>query len=45
LFYLGHVYGSKPKLPLWFKHFDSGQDGAGEAYHLGSPPTDVTLYG
>jgi hypothetical protein len=35
LFYLGHVYGSKPKLPLWFKHFDSGQDGAGEAYHLG----------
>lgn len=35
LFYLGYVYGSKPKLPLWFKHFDSGQDGAGEAYHLG----------
>lgn len=35
LFYLGHVYGSKPKLPLWFKHFDSGRDGAGEAYHLG----------
>ena len=35
LFYLGHVYGSQPKLPLWFKHFDSGPDGAGEAYHLG----------
>jgi Helicase HerA, central domain len=35
LFYLGHVYGSQPKLPLWFKHFDSGYDGAGEAYHLG----------
>lgn len=35
LFYLGHVYGSKPKLPLWFKHFDRGRDGAGEAYHLG----------
>jgi len=35
IFYLGHVYGSKPKLPLWFKHFDRGQDGAGEAYHLG----------
>lgn len=37
LFYLGHVYGSKPKLPLWFKHFDSDKDGsgAGEAYHLG----------
>ncbi len=35
IFYLGHVYGSKPKLPLWFKHFDIGADGAGEAYHLG----------
>lgn len=22
MFYLGKVYGSKPKLPLWFKHFD-----------------------
>jgi DNA helicase HerA-like ATPase len=35
IFYLGHVYGSKPKLPLWFKHFNQGVDGAGEAYHLG----------
>ena len=35
LFYLGHVYGSAPKLPLWFKHFGRGTDGAGEAYHLG----------
>jgi Helicase HerA, central domain len=35
IFYLGQVYGSKPKLPLWFKHFDRGPDGAGEAYHLG----------
>ena len=35
IFYLGHVYGSKPKLPLWFKHFDAGPDGAGEAYHVG----------
>jgi len=35
VFYLGHVYGSKPKLPLWFKHFNTGPDGAGEAYHLG----------
>ena len=35
IFYLGHVYGSNPKLPLWFKHFDKGPDGAGEAYHLG----------
>src|SRR3972149_3022286 len=35
VFHLGHVYGSKPRLPLWFKHFDRGPDGAGEAYHLG----------
>lgn len=35
VFYLGQVYGSQPKLPLWFKHFDRGFDGAGEAYHLG----------
>jgi len=35
LFYLGRVYGSQPKLPLWFKHFGPGPDGAGEAYHLG----------
>ena len=37
LFYLGNVYGSTPKMPMWFKHFDSGKDGsgAGEAYHLG----------
>jgi len=35
IFYLGNVYGSKPRLPLWFKHFDRGPDGAGEAYHLG----------
>lgn len=35
IFYLGRVYGSTPKLPLWFKHFDKGPDGAGEAYHLG----------
>lgn len=35
LFYVGRVYGSVPKLPLWFKHFDRGSEGAGEAYHLG----------
>lgn len=35
LFFLGHVYGSEPMLPMWFKHFDSGINGAGEAYHLG----------
>ena len=35
VFCLGQVYGSRPKLPLWFKHFDRGPEGAGEAYHLG----------
>ena len=35
MYYLGKVYGSSPKLPLWFKHFSSGKGGAGEAYHLG----------
>lgn len=35
IFYLGQVYGSAPRLPLWFKHFDRGPDGAGEAYHIG----------
>jgi len=35
IFYLGNVYGSKPKLPFWFKHFGFGERGAGEAYHLG----------
>ena len=35
IFYLGNVYGSTPRLPLWFKHFDRGPDGAGEAYHIG----------
>ena len=35
LFYLGHSYGSKTKLPMWFKHFGHGVHGAGEAYHLG----------
>lgn len=35
IFYLGHSYGSKTKLPMWFKHFGHGPNGAGEAYHLG----------
>lgn len=35
LFYLGHVYGSNSHLPLWFKHFGRGPNGASEAYHLG----------
>jgi len=35
IFYLGHVYGSTPKLPLYFKHFGTGRRGAGEAYPIG----------
>ena len=35
IFYLGHVYGSEPRLPLWFKHFGKGANGSGEAYHIG----------
>lgn len=35
IFYLGRLYGSKPRLPMWFKHFGSGRGGAGEAYHIG----------
>jgi dephospho-CoA kinase len=35
IYYLGKIYGSSPKLPMWFKHFGSGISGAGEAYHLG----------
>ena len=35
LFYLGNIYGSEPKLPMWFKHFDKGNGGLGEAYHIG----------
>jgi hypothetical protein len=35
LFYLGLAYGTNIKMPMWFKHFGSGQQGAGEAYHIG----------
>lgn len=35
VFYLGHIYGSRPRLPMWFKHFGSGPGGAGEAYSIG----------
>ena len=35
IFYLGHVYGSKPLLPMTFRHFGRGENGAGEAYHIG----------
>nr|MDO8115876.1 ATP-binding protein [Candidatus Sigynarchaeota archaeon] len=37
LFYLGTIYGSEIKLPMWFKHFGNHGDqmGLGEAYHIG----------
>lgn len=35
LFYLGHAYSTDLLYPMWFKHFDSGLRGAGEAYHTG----------
>jgi hypothetical protein len=35
LFYLGTAYGSNVKMPMWFKHFGRGNQGAGEAYHIG----------
>lgn len=35
IFYLGRIYGSNTKMPFWFKHFDRGREGAGEAYHIG----------
>jgi hypothetical protein len=35
LFYLGSAYGTNIPLPMWFKHFGRGEQGAGEAYHIG----------
>jgi hypothetical protein len=35
LFFLGHAFGTKILLPMWFKHFGEGTGGAGEAYHIG----------
>lgn len=35
LFYLGRAYGADILLPMWFKHYGSGDMGAGEAYHIG----------
>jgi DNA helicase HerA-like ATPase len=32
---LGRAYANDVLYPMWFKHFDRGPDGAGEAYHLG----------
>ena len=35
IIYLGRTYATDVKLPLWLKHFDRGDGGAGEAYHIG----------
>jgi hypothetical protein len=35
LFFLGHAFGTRILLPMWFKHFGEGPGGAGEAYHIG----------
>jgi hypothetical protein len=35
IIYLGHAYATDVKMPLWLKHFDRGEGGAGEAYHIG----------
>jgi Helicase HerA, central domain len=35
LFYLGRAYANDVLYPMWFKHFGSGERGAGEAYHFG----------
>lgn len=33
--FLGRVYGTEMKMPMWFKHFGEPPEGAGEAYHIG----------
>jgi DNA helicase HerA-like ATPase len=35
LVYLGRAYANDVLYPMWFKHFGSGETGAGEAYHVG----------
>lgn len=35
LFYLGKIYGANVLMPMWFKHFGSGEGGINEAYHMG----------
>lgn len=35
IFYLGNAYANDVRYPMWFKHFGSGERGAGEAYHTG----------
>lgn len=33
--YMGHVYGTDVDMPFWFRHFEKGEGGAGDAHHIG----------
>ncbi len=33
--YIGKVYGTDVDMPFWFRHFDKGAGGAGDAHHIG----------
>lgn len=33
--YMGKVYGTDVDMPFWFRHFDKGEGGAGDAHHIG----------
>jgi hypothetical protein len=33
--YMGKVYGTDVDMPFWFRHFDKGECGAGDAHHIG----------
>jgi len=33
--YMGRVYGTGVDMPFWFRHFDKGERGAGDAHHIG----------
>lgn len=35
LVYMGHVFGTKVRMPFTLRHFGKGMGGAGEAYHIG----------
>ena len=37
LFYLGTAYGSTVRMPMWFKHFGRGNEGAGESRRVEWP--------
>lgn len=33
--YIGKVYGTDVDMPFWFRHFDKGEGGSGDAHHIG----------